>query len=244
MNKFLFVFLLPFAIGAQSPNCKDQIERLGPYRMHQFQSPKYKNCIIRLSLRDADQSHRNFQFFGNGLFEVHSAIEKKGAKSGAPGARSFFIFPSSGEPQFKDGKIQDSAGLTWLIDNSGNLVNENGCKIKQSAISTWEKEASGFQLQSCPGSLVFDFGFKRGEPPNLVTPSNVITVRDHFGGSCKIKNSDVLSYSKSDRFAHNWKYKNSKDLKMALAKIKGCESLAEDFNPGPRSSVKGSGATQ
>lgn len=232
----LWLLLGSYQIANAEYKCSNEIERFGTYSLQQFEG-RNKSCIIRLNFRDSDKPRRNYQFFENGLFEVYTSIKS------SLGARSYYIIPASQGPQFENlgvmAKIHDSSGLTWLLDEKGNLSNDNGCRIQQSKLSDMKNEArekSGFYIQSCPNSLVFDFGFKVGEPPNIVNPNNSISVRDHFGKNCKIKNSDVLEYDKKDRFSHKWKYKTNQQLRAALLKIPGCKDLAENFNPGSASS--------
>lgn len=242
--KFLIGIMLGFLVFNASAEykCSDEREGFGLYFLHQFEN-RDKKCVIRLSYKNDNISRRSFQFFANGLFEVYTNI--KG--SDGLGARSYFIVPTSEGPKFENlgvmAKIHDSSGLTWLLGENGKLSNDNGCKIQQSALTSWEDEArvkSGFYIQSCPGSLVFDLGFKRGEPANISNPNHKITVRDHFGNSCQIKNSDLLVYKKGE--FDKLKYKANQDLKSAILKIKGCEKVAENFSPSSTSTVNDAGA--
>lgn len=248
--KFLIGLILSLFIFKASAeyNCSDEREEFGLYFLHQYEN-RDKKCVIRLSYRKDNVSRRDFQFFGNGLFEVYTNIEKAGVESPIPGSRSYFIVPASEGPKFENlgvmAKIHDSSGLTWLLDENGNLLNDNGCKIQQSALTSWVNEArekSGFHIQSCPGSLVFDLGFKQGKPANITNPNNKISVRDHFGNSCQVKNSDVLVYKKGE--FDKLKYQTNQELKNALLKIQDCKEVVKNFNPGSASSLKGSGANK
>ena len=180
---------------------------------------------------------RSLRFKKDGQITVFTEIDgTKGTAS--TGGRTYFVLPAGQNVGLKNlggmgVQVEDSAGLHWMYDEHGNIQTEEKCKLKIDKNISWESEATsdgkegGFLLKSCPNSIIFDSGFKRGGPA-LDDQNGHTKIRDASGAECSVNNKALYNYVREKNEYHPV-IKPTKELYETLSKTKDCQNL--DFSP-------------
>ncbi|MFP5520547.1 MAG: hypothetical protein ACLGGX_11630, partial [Bdellovibrionia bacterium] len=125
-------------------------------------------------------------------------------------------------------KISDSSGRSWIIDENSELKEDGTCNIKNNRLTSMENEVptqNGYYLKSCNSAIVIDLGFKRGEPANLHNPKAKATIRDSYGNSCSITNSEFFNYNPKEKGDYTWKFKSNTEIAKFIRSRTGCENI-------------------
>lgn len=226
MNLLYLILSISFA-----QECPRDGFTVGPVSFTQMALPS-TGCNISASTSSLKTSRRSLRFLKSGQVNVFTEV---GDSSKTAGFRSYFILPATSEPMTMKSlggmgaRVHDSSGLDWIFDEQGNVKIEQKCKLTISKTITLQQDstangkAGGFDLKSCPNSIIIDSGFKeRGN--NLENPKALSTIKDSNGNSCSVSNSTLFTYVKSQGTI-----RPNQAIHAALSKVPECAKL--DLSP-------------
>ncbi len=230
-----FPVLIFLSVNALANNCPEQSERIGLMSVSIRDFGTGLGCVGTIIPNADIKKRRSLRFFKNGRIMINTLVSTEHAV----GARTVFVLPADEKIEMKSlgglaTQLKDTSGLHWNVDPKGNISLEEKCKLKikseisSSGDSTENGSQGGFFLQSCPGSIIIDVGFKRNNDPAL-DPNRKSQIRDSFGNSCEVKNAEIFDYKKEAEQAH-LKFKNSKELFHFLNSHSSCKNKL-DLSP-------------
>jgi len=176
--------------------CRGKELQLGRLRVSQRWNARKQKCIVMVSADERSGKARSYLFNSEGMLMTFSVLGK-GPVSQATGARTHLLLPSV-QPL----RVEKRGSRVLVHTTSGHVVTFDGASGAPQGISGGEfrveptpsaERGGGVELRTDSG-IVVDFGFMRGGSPHE-DPSGTATVSDGRGHECRVKNSDLMSYT-------------------------------------------------
>ena len=218
------IFLAIGAIGAAQAtlapaplNCVDQFDSVDRLTAHRMPTP-HGECLLAVSPDTSGLNYRSFSFSNSGLFQVFNSFNPQGSQP-ISGARTYFIFPRTGVPDFRFSEINhrlivtlsDQSTLTFSTETTRALDWDHAFV---EAPSVNRQNQGGFEINSAK-TLILDTGWAFRKPAYTIELGQS-DFKDHLGTHCKLPNRDLFIYDGSSASDPKFRFATDTDLRKFL----------------------------
>lgn len=183
----------------RNERCRTQSFQRGRLNVSQRKARKGDKCIVMVSSTASGGRSRSYLFNSHGMLMTFGVFGK-GKVSRSTGARTHFLLPNV-QPL----RVESRGRRVLVHTSSGHVVRFDTVSGRPDGISggtfrvtrkVTPRKGGGVTLRSGSG-IVVDFGFMRGDSPHR-EPNGLATLTDGSGRRCKVRNRDLLSYSREE----------------------------------------------